>query len=143
MGRIILHIFGKPKDKNLASILEDYSNRIISRGIIVKTYSDKKNNNYEKYLSNLKGSLIIIDENGMQNTSKELSNLISQISIGDETVNFAVGPPDGFSNKLKNRPIKKISLSRMTFPHEMAACILLEQIYRATEIIRGSPYHRE
>ena len=49
MGRIIVHIFGKPKDNNLASIIDNYSNRIISRGIIVKIYSDKKdNNNYEK-----------------------------------------------------------------------------------------------
>ena len=144
MGRIIVHIFGKPKDNNLASIIDDYSNRIISRGIIVKIYSDKKDNdNYEKYLTNLKGNLIILDENGTQKTSKELSNLISQISLGNETVNFAIGPPDGFSNKLKNISITQISLSKMTLTHEMAACILLEQIYRATEIIRGGPYHRE
>ena len=143
MGRIIIHIFGKLKDKNLASIFADYSNRVTSKGIIVKIYSDKKdNNNYEKYLTTLKDNLIILDENGTQKTSKELSDLISRISLGNETVNFAIGPPDGFSNKLKNLSNKQISLSIMTLPHEMVACILLEQIYRATEIIRGSPYHR-
>ena len=143
MGRIIVHIFGRIKDKNLASIFADYSNRVTSKGILVKIYSDKKdNNNYEKYLTTLKGNLIILDENGTQKTSKELSELISKISLSNETVNFAIGPPDGFSSKLKNMSNKQISLSVMTLPHEMVACILLEQIYRATEIIRGSPYHR-
>ena len=142
MGRIIVHVFGKIKDKNLASIFADYSNRVTSKGIIVKIYSDKKDNNYEKYLTTLKGNLIILDENGIQKTSKELSDLISRISLSNETVNFAIGPPDGFSNKLKNMSNKQISLSMMTLPHEMVACIFLEQIYRATEIIRGSPYHR-
>ena len=142
MGRIIVHVFGKIKDKNLASIFADYSNRVTSKGIMVKIYSDKKDNNYEKYLTTLKGSLIILDENGIQKTSKELSDLISRISLSNETVNFAIGPPDGFSNKLKNMSSKQISVSMMTLPHEMVACILLEQIYRATEIIRGSPYHR-
>ncbi len=142
MGRIIVHVFGKIKDKNLASIFADYSNRVTSKGIMVKIYSDKKDNNYEKYLTTLKGNLIILDENGIQKTSKELSDLISRISLSNETVNFAIGPPDGFSNKLKNMSSKQISVSMMTLPHEMVACILLEQIYRATEIIRGSPYHR-
>ena len=143
MGRIIVHIFGKIKDKNLASIFSDYSSRVTSKGIMVKIYSDKKdNNNYEKYLTTLKGDLIILDENGVQKTSKELSDLISKISLSNETVNFAIGPPDGFSYKLKNVSNQQISLSMMTLPHEIAACILLEQMYRATEIIRGSPYHR-
>jgi 23S rRNA (pseudouridine1915-N3)-methyltransferase len=144
MGRIVVHIFGKPKDKNLASIITDYSNRISSRGMTVKLYPDKKSpDNYEKKLINLNGDLIILDENGIQKTSKELSELVLQVSLSDETVNFAIGPPDGFSDKLKNKVVKKISLSKMTFLHEMAASILLEQLYRATEIIRGSPYHRK
>jgi 23S rRNA (pseudouridine1915-N3)-methyltransferase len=144
MGRIVVHIFGKPKDKNLAAIITDYSNRISSRGMTVKLYSDKKSpDNYEKKLTNLNGDLIILDENGTQKTSKELSELVLQVSLSDETVNFAIGPPDGFSDKLKNKVVKKISLSKMTFLHEMAASILLEQLYRATEIIRGSPYHRK
>jgi len=143
VGRIIVHIFGKLKDKNMASIFADYSNRVSSKAITVKIYSDKKdNNNYEKYLTSLKGNLIILDENGTQKTSKELSDLILKISLSNETVNFAIGPPDGFSNRLKNISNEQISISMMTLPHEMVACILLEQIYRATEIIRGSPYHR-
>jgi len=144
MGRIVVHIFGKPKDKNLASIITDYSNKISSRGMTVKLYSDKKGlDNYEKKLTNLNGDLIILDENGTQKTSRELSELVLQVSLSDETVNFAIGPPDGFSDGLKNKVVKKISLSKMTFLHEMAASILLEQLYRATEIIRGSPYHRK
>ncbi|MAV60136.1 MAG: 50S rRNA methyltransferase [Euryarchaeota archaeon] len=144
MGRMIVHIYGKPKDNNLASMISEYSNRLVSRGITLKIHSDKKDSHYyEKNLATLKGNLIILDENGIQKTSKQFSDFISNISLSNETVNFATGPPDGFSDLLKNKAIKIISLSKMTFIHEMASCILLEQLYRATEIIKGSSYHRE
>lgn len=144
MGRMTVHIYGKPKDNNLASMISEYSNRLVSRGITIKIHSDKKNNHYyEKNLISLKGNLIILDENGIQKTSKQFSDFISKISLSNEMVNFAIGPADGFSDLLKNKAVKVISLSRMTFIHEMASCILLEQLYRATEIIRGSSYHRE
>lgn len=144
MGRMIVHIYGKPKDNNLASMISEYSNRLISRGITLKIHSDKKDSHYyENNLASLKGNLIILDENGIQKTSKQFSDFISNISLSNETVNFATGPPDGFSDLLKNKAIKIISLSKMTFIHEMASCILLEQLYRATEIIKGSSYHRE
>ena len=144
MGRMIIHIYGKPKDNNLASMISEYSNRLVSRGITLKIHSDKKDSHYyENNLATLKGNLIILDENGIQKTSKQFSDFISNISLSNETVNFATGPPDGFSDLLKNKAIKIISLSKMTFIHEMASCILLEQLYRATEIIKGSSYHRE
>ena len=144
MGRMIVHIYGKPKDNNLASMISEYSNRLVSRGITLKIHSDKKDSHYyENNLATLKGNLIILDENGIQKTSKQFSDFISNISLSNETVNFATGPPDGFSDFLKNKAIKIISLSKMTFIHEMASCILLEQLYRATEIIKGSSYHRE
>ncbi|MFL2973816.1 MAG: 50S rRNA methyltransferase [Marine Group II euryarchaeote MED-G38] len=144
MGRMIVHIYGKPKDNNLASMISEYSNRLVSRGITLKIHSDKKDSHYyENNLATLKGNLIILDENGIQKTSKQFSDFISNISLSNETVNFATGPPDGFSDLLKNKAIKIISLSKMTFIHEMASCILLEQLYRATEIIKGSSYHRE
>ena len=144
MGRMIVHIYGKPKDNNLASMISEYSNRLVSRGITLKIHSDKKDSHYyENNLASLKGNLIILDENGIQKTSKQFSDFISNISLSNETVNFATGPPDGFSDLLKNKAIKIISLSKMTFIHEMASCILLEQLYRATEIIKGSSYHRE
>lgn len=144
MGRMIVHIYGKPKDNNLASMISEYSNRLVSRGITIKIHSDKKDSHYyENNLASLKGNLIILDENGIQKTSKQFSDFISNISLSNETVNFATGPPDGFSDLLKNKAIKIMSLSKMTFIHEMASCILLEQLYRATEIIKGSSYHRE
>ena len=62
--------------------------------------------------------------------------------MSEKTLNMAIGPADGFSSEMKEK-YPSISLSMMTFPHEMAAVMLMEQIYRACEINRGSPYHRE
>jgi|TARA_B110000495_G_C22962268_1_gene564132 23S rRNA (pseudouridine1915-N3)-methyltransferase len=144
MGRIIVHLFGKPKDKTYSSIIDDYANRLSNQGISIKIHSDKKNpKHYEQALSNLVGNLIILDEKGEQNTSKQMAALVSQIFLDSLTTNFAVGPPDGFSQLFKLKIKKSLSLSIMTLPHEMAALILIEQLYRAIEINRGTPYHRD
>ena len=144
MGRIVVHLFGKPKDTSQSSIIDDYSNRLQNRGVSLKFHSDKKSKlDYEQLLSSFPGKLMLIDEKGNQITSKKLSELVSQILLDSQATNFAIGPPDGFSKEFKSKINNSISLSKMTFTHEMAASILLEQLYRATEIVRGSSYHRE
>jgi 23S rRNA (pseudouridine1915-N3)-methyltransferase len=74
-------------------------------------------------------------------TSVELAEIISETSLSGKNTIFAVGPADGFSDEMKIKN-KKISISRMTLTHEMATAILLEQLYRASEINKGTQYHR-
>lgn len=144
MGRIVVYLYGKPKEKSYLTIINEYYKRLKGRGISLSYYSDKnKSINYENMLLNLKGNLILIDENGEELSSKDLSLLISKIIMDHTTTNFALGPPDGFSEGFKSKIHQSISLSPMTFPHEMAASIFIEQLYRATEIIKGTTYHRE
>ena len=143
MGRIIVHLYGKPKDQLIANIIENYSKRVKNNGISLQFYSDKKNKlDYEQNLIKLKGNLILIDENGEQISSIKLSELLSKFLISSESTNFAVGPPDGFSNDIKSKISKSISLSTFTLTHEMAAVIIMEQLYRSTEILKGTQYHR-
>ena len=59
-----------------------------------------------------------------------------------ENTNIAIGPVDGWKEVWQNRQINLLSLSKMTFPHELASVMLLEQLYRATQIASGSNYHR-
>jgi len=75
-------------------------------------------------------------------TSKEMADWLKSAIIDSNTTNIAVGPHDGFSKELKKSASQIISLSQLTLTHEMAAALLMEQLYRASEINRGSAYHR-
>jgi 23S rRNA (pseudouridine1915-N3)-methyltransferase len=87
---------------------------------------------------------ILLDERGIQPSSSELSNLIEKkIISGTKELTFVVGGPYGFSDDVKKNVKTTLSLSRLTFSHQMVRLIFLEQLYRAMTIIRGEPYHHE
>jgi 23S rRNA (pseudouridine1915-N3)-methyltransferase len=80
-----------------------------------------------------------LDEGGEEFTSTEFAERFAEWTISQEDTHLAIGPADGFP---KNNGYKSISLSTMTMPHELAAVVLMEQLYRSYEIGRGSAYHR-
>ena len=88
--------------------------------------------------------LILMDERGKQYTSVELSKVLQdKISYIGKDIVFVIGGAYGFSEAVYNRADSKISLSKMTFSHQMVRAIFAEQIYRAFTIMRGEPYHHE
>jgi len=144
VSRVSVHIMGKPKDKDLARKLQDYVDRVKGRGISLVIFPDRiGSEGYESKLSELPGDLVLVDQEGQEMTSKVLSSWLSSKKLDRMPTHLAIGPAEGFSKKLKNSASSAISLSRLTFTHELAALILMEQLYRATEIERGSTYHRE
>lgn len=87
--------------------------------------------------------LIALDPKGRELTSDSFASLIRTWEIeGPYSISFLIGGPHGLSEEVRNKAGMMISLSKMTFPHQMARMILFEQIYRAFTIIRGIPYHR-
>ncbi|MDG1540882.1 MAG: 23S rRNA (pseudouridine(1915)-N(3))-methyltransferase RlmH [Candidatus Thalassarchaeaceae archaeon] len=142
MGRVIVHLDKTPKDRSIAAILGGYQNRVRSRGISVQYSESTDSSKYESELSNLSGQLVLLDQEGVAMTSEEMANWLKSATIDGNTTNIAVGPHDGFSKELKKSASQIISLSQLTLTHEMAAALLMEQLYRASEINRGSPYHR-
>jgi 23S rRNA (pseudouridine1915-N3)-methyltransferase len=86
--------------------------------------------------------LILLDENGKNFSSVEFSNYIQkQMLKGLKGVIFVVGGPYGFSQQVYERANDKISLSKMTFSHQLVRLIFMEQLYRAMTILRNEPYH--
>ena len=144
MARVVVHLYGRAKDESARRLIEDYQARIGNRGISVKVHSEKSlsTEDYERLLLDLGGELILLDESGNSHSSVEFAKKVASFGLGSNTVNLAVGPTDGFSEGIKSTGQELLSLSNMTFPHELTAVILLEQLYRAMEINRGSPYHR-
>ena len=143
MGRVVVHLDGNPKDRDIASIIKRYSERVKSRGISIEIFGSKRGNkNYESELSRLPGRLVLLDEAGSSISSEGFADWLNSAHLDSNPTNLAVGPPDGFSDELKESADQLISLSDLTLAHEMAAALLMEQLYRAAEIIRGSTYHR-
>ena len=114
MGRIIVHLHGKPKQTSYSALIEMYTDRLKGRNIKVETHSDKIP-----------------------------SKMVSNWGLNSEDVHLAIGPVDGWVNKDHLTSKNSIRLSKMTFPHELAGVLVLEQLYRASEIIKGTMYHRE
>lgn len=88
--------------------------------------------------------VILLDERGKEYSSVELAETIrNKISYIGKDIVFVIGGAYGFSEAVYRRANSKLSLSRMTFSHQMVRAIFAEQIYRAFTIIRGEPYHHE
>lgn len=88
--------------------------------------------------------VILLDENGMELTSVQFANYINKRSVSSSAnLIFIVGGPYGFDQSVYQRANDKISLSRMTFSHQMVRLFFVEQLYRAYSIIKGEPYHHQ
>jgi 23S rRNA (pseudouridine1915-N3)-methyltransferase len=89
------------------------------------------------------GHLVVLDRLGVQMTSEELARWWFHLEGGGcRALSFALGGVLGFSEKLRQEADTLLSLSKMTFTHEMSRLVLLEQLYRARTILRGEKYHR-
>lgn len=88
--------------------------------------------------------VVLLDERGREMTSRELAAFIDKKAATlSRNLVFVIGGPFGFSKDVYARADSQMCLSKMTFTHEMARTITLEQIYRALTILRGEPYHHD
>ena len=88
----------------------------------------------------LKGELWALDQRGVELTSEELAGRISPLRSGSLTL--CIGGDEGLDAAFSSRARFTWSLSKLTLPHRLARVVVLEQIYRAFEILRGAPYHK-
>lgn len=155
---IVLIAVGRTKIPFVVEGIKEYMNRLkhyISVSIVeipdvksVKSFSQKqqKDREGEALLQNVTPAdyMILLDEKGKEYSSIEFASYIEKIlSTGRKRIIFVVGGPYGFSKSVYERADSKLSLSKMTFNHEMVRLFFVEQVYRAMTILRGEPYHHE
>ena len=88
--------------------------------------------------------IVLLDEGGKEMRSIEFADYMKRkMNTVNKRLVFIIGGPYGFSPKIYNMAHEKISLSRMTFSHQMVRLIFIEQLYRAMSILHNSPYHHE
>ena len=91
-----------------------------------------------------KGGIVALDENGKHHTSRDFSKFFyKSLEDGGASLTFVIGGFAGLPQDIKDSNYPLISLSKMTWTHQMARLLLIEQIYRATEIAKGSGYHKD
>ena len=132
---------GKLKEKAYQNRIDEYVkwiNRDISVELIFLKDNDKVNKKLLAHI-NPKDHTICLSEEGEKMSSKEFSKLLFNKAL-DHT--FIIGGPDGLPRYIKEKTDQILSLSELTFPHEMALLILAEQLYRAVSIEKGRNYHR-
>jgi 23S rRNA (pseudouridine1915-N3)-methyltransferase len=143
MGRVFVHLHSKAKDPSFRTAISDYANRLTSEGIQVIEHRNETDPG--QYLENIikksgKDTILLLQEKGEHLDSVGYSEKMKKWIISTNSVHLVVGPPNGFGIHGSN--IKSLSLGKITLPHELAAVVLLEQLYRACSIIKGLPYHR-
>lgn len=132
---------GKTKESWLNSALLEYTKRL--QPTIEITWMLARNESHLEDLISLEKEYIALDPQGLSLTSEKFSHLlIKKLEIGGSRIQFVIGGAEGLSEQTKKRASALVSLSPLTFTHQLTRLVLLEQLYRAFEIERGSPYHK-
>ena len=156
--KIILLVVGKSTNLHLIKLQEEYQNRLKfylnfemvvvpelkkTKNLSISEQQEKEADLVFKQLET-NDEVILLDDKGKQFTSTEFADFISKKMLASyKRIIFVVGGPYGFSDKLYNRANNKISLSQMTFSHQMIRPIFVEQLYRAFTIIKNEKYHHQ
>lgn len=156
--KISLVVIGKTNGKFLIEGINEYTKRLSYYiPFNIEYLPDVKNNKKlsEDQQKTLEGNtilgaleksdyVVLLDEHGKEFTSVEFSKYIEKkMTTVPKRLVFIVGGPYGFAQEVKDRANEKISLSKMTFSHEMIRLIFTEQLYRAMTIMNNEPYHHE
>jgi 23S rRNA (pseudouridine1915-N3)-methyltransferase len=156
--KIKLLVIGKTDDKNLVQLIENYQKRLqhyisFQLEVIldiknVKNLSEiqQKEKEGELILSKLQNTdqLILLDEKGKEFRSLDFANFLQKkMNSGIKQLVLVVGGPYGFSETVYKKAMGKISLSKMTFSHQMIRLFIVEQLYRGFTILKNEPYHHE
>ena len=152
-----LILVSKTTDKHLAAGIDDYVSRIchyLPFAITVipelkntknMTEEQQKVREGELILQKIQPSdtVVLLDEHGKEFRSIEFADWLQKKQNTARRLVFVIGGPYGFSESIYKRADEQLSLSKMTFSHQMVRLLFVEQVYRACTIIKGEPYHHE
>lgn len=156
--KVQLILVGKTVDKRFSDVIDEYASRVKHYiGFDIQVIPELKNtkNLSADQQKQQEGELIVrqlqagdhvvlLDEHGKEFRSVEFSDwMVKKMNTVSKRLVFIVGGPYGFSPDVYSKANEKISLSKMTFSHQMIRMIFTEQLYRAMTIMKGEPYHHE
>ena len=156
--KVALVLVGKTVNKHFVELIDEYAGRVKHYiGFDIITIPELKNTKSlsadqqkqqegELILKQMQAGdhVVLLDEHGKEFRSVEFSSYMEQkMQTVNKRLVFVIGGPYGFSPDVYAKANEKISLSKMTFSHQMVRLVFVEQLYRAMTIMRGEPYHHE
>ncbi len=155
--KITLLVVGKTTNSAMEALIADYQKRLTHyvpfelrvlpelKNAKALSFEQQKQQEGESILRAVMPSafVVLLDEHGNDYRSIEFANRLQRWMAAGRDIVFVVGGPYGFSPDVYARADTRLSLSKMTFSHQMVRLIFVEQIYRAMTILRGEPYHHE
>tara|TARA_B100000579_G_scaffold278924_1_gene230736 strand:- start:919 stop:1356 length:438 start_codon:yes stop_codon:yes gene_type:complete len=133
---------GKTKKKWIQSGIEMYLNRLPGLQVIeIKDSTQTKEESTIKGIIKKSETLVTLNENGQCLTSRQFATKLT--GSQNQNISFVIGGANGLTPSLNRSSSWQLSLSPLTFPHEIARLLLIEQLYRAKTITQGGPYHKE
>lgn len=156
--KIHLLVVGKTTEKYMQTGIDEYVRRLLryipfSMEVLPElknaknlTFEQQKEKDSQAILNALQDGdyVVLLDEKGKEYSSVAFSDYLARkMQIVPKRLVFVVGGPYGFSAEMYDRANEKLSVSKMTFSHQMIRLIFVEQLYRAMTILRGEPYHHE
>ena len=144
---------GSLKEKYLQDAVKEYEKRLSKyTKLEIIELKDKKDENIkdalkdekDRILKSLKekDNIVILDIQGKEYTSEEFSAFVNKELVSNSNITFIIGSSNGLDEEIKKLSNKKISFSKLTFPHQLFRVVLLEQIYRAFKILNNESYHK-
>lgn len=156
--RFILLQVGKTEDENLSCLISNFENRLKhyipfqiitipdlknTKNLSIQQFKEKETELILKQIKDME-FVILLDEHGKAFTSKEFSNFLQQkMNQSLKKICFIIGGAYGVSEDIKKIANFKLSLSKMTLPHQLIRLIFIEQLYRAMTILKNEPYHND
>lgn len=156
--KVTLLLIGKTTDGRYIDLIDEYTNRLkhyigFEISVIPElkntkslTPEQQKNSEAELILKTLQPSdhVVLLDERGKEMRSLEMADWMKRkMNTVSKRIVFIIGGPYGFSQKIYDRSNEKLSMSLMTFSHQMIRLMFVEQLYRSMTILNGEPYHHE
>jgi 23S rRNA (pseudouridine1915-N3)-methyltransferase len=156
--KFVLLMIGKTNSESLQKLIDDYQNRLLhylsfetvvipelknTKNLSTQEQKEKEADLIFKQIEN-QDDVILLDEKGKQFSSVAFAGFLEKkMHSSAKRMIFVIGGPFGFSQRIYDRANGMISMSPMTFSHQMIRLIFAEQLYRAMTIIRGESYHHE
>jgi len=133
------------KDKGpTAELSQDYAGRIgrVADFELLELRAGDPPREAEALLGKVRGELWALDERGTLFTSAQLSSRVGRLRDAGQALTLCIGGDEGLAQRVRDEAKLVWSLSPLTLPHRLARVVVLEQLYRAFEILRGAPYHK-
>lgn len=156
--KLLLLVIGKTTDRHVQALIDDYSSRLGHyvpfsletvpelRNTRALSSEQQKTQEAELIRKQLQPGdhLVLLDEHGTERRSVDFASWLGKrMTAGARRIVFVVGGPYGFDASIHQLANEEISLSQMTFSHQLIRVLFVEQLYRACTILRGEPYHHE